>query len=167
MMLIKSYVDRYPPQAWIRLFKGAFSTAIFLKYATRENLKVAFDSFQAANTPANATFDESSALGILLGSIVFFTQVHTHSHKYAAHMYPPPHPPHTHTLLHTHIHTHTFIHTYIYVYIHKQRSLNFNRRDLQRYIREGDHLQGSNRSDHAGRFSKRRCIYWYSRPARG
>lgn len=64
--LLKAYVSNNPPLDWINLFNGAFSTAIFLKYATREDLSTAYLKIKERNTVPGFKFNENSALGKLL-----------------------------------------------------------------------------------------------------
>jgi hypothetical protein len=62
MALMETYIINNPPLNWINLFRGAFSTAIFLKYATREDLTTAYDKIKQRNAIPGIPFD-TTALG--------------------------------------------------------------------------------------------------------
>lgn len=64
--LMESFISRNPPTSWRSLFKSAFSTAVFLKYATREDLDTAYAKIKEVNAESGKAFDENSALGKLL-----------------------------------------------------------------------------------------------------
>lgn len=47
--LFMGYIQRQPPLAWEKLFSGAFNLAIFLKYASFEDLDIAYKQIEKIN----------------------------------------------------------------------------------------------------------------------
>lgn len=48
--MMKGYVDKQKPSTWLKLFKGAITIAIFIKYITREDLSKAYAKFRTINS---------------------------------------------------------------------------------------------------------------------
>ena len=51
------YMIEYPPASWVLQFKGAVSTAFFIKYMDRERLSEAYDEFVKQNSDAGEVFE--------------------------------------------------------------------------------------------------------------
>ena len=52
--LFLGYIDKKSPLAWERLFAGSFNLAIFLKYASFEDLNLAYEQIVASNMITNS-----------------------------------------------------------------------------------------------------------------